>query len=115
METAPIYKYICKQCDFTCQYKSAWEKHIITELHTTGKRKTRIDFKGICKCDKCDYKTRNQTTFKQHVLNEHSNILEREQSFKYYCKQCDYGTFSIDLYNKHNNTTKHKKYIQRHI
>ena len=28
---------------------------------------------------------------------------EREKDFKYYCKDCDYGTFSKDQYETHNN------------
>ena len=47
---------------------------------------------------------------KQHVLNEHSTKEEREKGFKYYCKYCNYGTFSIDLYKRHNNTEKHKNF-----
>jgi len=37
------YKYNCKQCDFKCNIKSRWEKHVSTELHKTGKRKQRSD------------------------------------------------------------------------
>ena len=33
---------------------------------------------------------------------------EREKGFKYYCKKCDFGTFSKDIINNHNNTIKHK-------
>uniref|UniRef100_A0A6C0HWF4 Uncharacterized protein n=1 Tax=viral metagenome TaxID=1070528 RepID=A0A6C0HWF4_9ZZZZ len=49
------------------------------------------------------------TNLKQHYLNYHGNLKDREDGFKYYCKICNYGTFSIDLFNKHNNTKKHNK------
>ena len=33
--------------------------------------------------------------------------------FYFYCEICDYGTFSVDLFNNHNESNKHKKYIER--
>jgi hypothetical protein len=53
--------------------------------------------------------------FKQHILNEHSSLIERENGFRFYCKHCDFGTYSVDLYNIHNNSKKHNKYIKRLI
>ena len=53
--------------------------------------------------------------FKQHLLNEHSTIEERADGFKFYCKICDFGTFSIDLYNTHIESKKHIKYINRYL
>jgi len=50
------------------------------------------------------------TALKQHKLNEHGSLAEREKEFMYYCKLCDFGTFSKDTYNIHLNTNKHKRY-----
>lgn len=105
-----IEKFKCEKCNFKCKFESMWLKHCETELHKTGTRKKRSDSKGIQKCEKCDYKTENQTTMKQHILNEHSTKEEREKGFKYYCKYCNYGTFSKDLHNRHVNTEKHKNF-----
>ena len=104
MET---YKHICEKCNYKCKFKSELEKHLNTELHKTGKRAKRKDYKGEEICIKCDYKTKNKTTMKQHKLNEHGTIEEREKEFKYYCKDCDFGTFSIDIIEKHKKTKKH--------
>ena len=60
---------------------------------------------------KKEYKTKNLTTMKQHKLNEHSTREEREKEFKYYCSYCNFGTFSVDLFNKHNLTEKHKNFV----
>jgi len=84
-------------------------------LHKTGKRKKRSDYKEPYECEQCDYKTKNKTTFKQHVLNEHADKKTREKKFKYYCKYCDIGTFSIDVINNHYESKKHKKYIKRNL
>jgi len=108
-------KYICKKCKFECVFKSNMGKHKQTELHKTGKRKKRSDCKEPYKCEECEYETKNKTTFKQHVLNEHADLKTRKKEFKYYCKHCDFGTFSIDIINNHNNSKKHKKYIKRSI
>ena len=110
MET--IYKYVCEKCNIKCNDESRWKKHIETEKHKTGIKKKRSDTKEPYKCDKCEYKTKFTTSFKQHKLNEHKNKEEREDGFKFYCSLCDYGTFSVDFYEKHvktNNHIKHKK------
>jgi len=94
-------------------FLSQWNTHIETELHKTGQRKKRSDFKEAYMCDKCQYNTRNIITFKKHKLNEHSTKDIRENEFKYYCFYCDFGTFSIDTFNLHNDTKKHKKFLMR--
>lgn len=45
---------------------------------------------------------------KIHKLNKHSSQEEREKEFTHYCKLCNYGSFSLDSYNLHINTIKHK-------
>jgi hypothetical protein len=102
------FRFICEKCNYKGNIPSQWEKHINTELHKTGKRKERSDKKGIFNCSKCDYKNKNNITLKQHYLNTHGTLEEREKDFKYYCKYCNFGTFSIDLINIHNETKKHK-------
>jgi hypothetical protein len=107
------YKHICDKCNYKCNFESQWIKHCETELHKTGKRKKRTDYREIEKCKECDYITKNHTTMKKHNLNEHANREEREKEFKFYCKLCDFGTFSKDTMSTHNETEKHKKYILR--
>ena len=101
-------KYNCDKCNFKCNTKARWEAHIDTELHKTGQRKKRSDFKEPFKCDDCDYTTKNITTMKIHKLNKHSTKEERSKQFTLYCKYCDYGSFSKDSLEIHNNTEKHK-------
>ena len=103
------YKYNCDKCNYHCNAESQWIIHTNSEKHKTGKKKQRSDYKEPYQCEKCEYKTKNKTTMKQHKLNEHATKEEREEGFKYYCKICDYGTFSIDLYNGHKGSKKHKK------
>lgn len=50
---------------------------------------------------------------KKHVLNKHASLEEREKQFKYYCKLCDFGTFSKDTIEVHNNSEKHKLSVSR--
>ncbi len=115
MTTTTIqYKYLCEKCNFKANIKSRWENHIKTELHKTGDKKKRSDYKEPHICNNCDFTSKNITNLKQHYLNLHGSLKERETEFKFYCKLCDYGTFSIDLFNKHNNTDKHNKNIIRH-
>lgn len=51
--------------------------------------------------------------FKQHKLNEHATKEQREKEFKFYCKCCDVGSFSKDIYEKHTNSEKHNRYINK--
>jgi hypothetical protein len=104
------YTFICDKCDFKCKFKSRWDVHINTTLHKTGKKKLRIDYEGLHKCDKCDYESENNTNFKKHVLNSHSTKEEREKQFKFYCKLCNFGTFSNDTMNLHKESNKHKNF-----
>lgn len=60
-------------------YIRHWEKHINTELHKTGKRKKRTDYKEPTKCDFCDYVTKNTVTLKKHMLNKHKSKEERKK------------------------------------
>ncbi len=106
------YLYYCNSCDYKCNVKSSWEKHLLTTLHITGKRKVRTDKIDPYTCKNCSFKTKNKVALKQHNLNYHSTITERENEFKFYCKYCDFGTFSNPLYEEHLNTEKHKIFIK---
>jgi hypothetical protein len=104
-------KYKCEKCNFKCNTKARWENHVNTELHITGHRKKRSDYKEPIKCDNCEYNTKNITTLKIHKLNKHSTKEIREKEFTFYCKMCDYGSFSKDSFDIHNNTKKHINFL----
>jgi hypothetical protein len=102
--------FTCDKCNFSCKYLSKLKIHEQTELHKTGKKKVRSDYKGISKCSHCKYLTDNVVNLKQHILNSHATKEERKKGFKYYCINCDFGTFSISAFELHNKTDKHKNY-----
>ena len=107
------YKHICDKCNYKCNYESQWVKHCNTELHKTGKRKKRTDKPEVGKCKECEYNTNNYSLMLKHILNKHSTKEVRKEKFKYYCNICDFGTFSKDTFEVHNNSEKHKIYILR--
>ena len=104
-------KYICEKCDFKVNTKARWEAHIKSELHLTGQRKKRSDYKEPLKCVDCEYTSKNNITMKTHILNFHKTKDDRIKEFKFYCINCDFGSFSKDIIEKHNNTEKHKHFI----
>jgi hypothetical protein len=108
-----INKYICDKCNFNCNYMSEWNKHINTELHITGIKKKRSDYKEPFKCINCNYITKTNTNLKKHYLNTHANREERKKEFTYFCENCDIGTFSKKSYEIHLNSSKHIKTIER--
>lgn len=103
-------KYICEKCNYKTNIKARWFAHTSTELHKTGIKKKRSDYKEPIKCDFCDYKSKNQTMVNTHILNNHKTKEDRKNSFKYYCEYCDFGTFAIKSLNIHNETNKHKHF-----
>ena len=107
IKTVDNNKYNCEKCNFICNTKARWNAHINTQLHITGQRKKRSDYKEPLRCDRCEYKTKNRMILEQHILNEHSTLDERKNKFKYYCKTCDYGSISKDSYQRHTKTKKH--------
>ena len=116
METIEkVYKYNCETCNFRCNEKSRWQIHIDCIKHKTGKKKIRSDYKESFKCEKCEYETKNIVTYKEHILNEHSNRQERKEGFKHYCELCDYGSMSTIIYERHEKTEKHKKHEKNYI
>lgn len=100
----------CDKCNISFKFKSQLEKHCKTELHKTGKKKTRSDKKEEFKCEICNlYTTNQQTNLKLHILNNHKTKEERKNEFPYYCELCDSGCMEEKLYKKHLETKKHKK------
>ena len=99
----------CEKCNKTFKCHAKYIIHCETELHKTGKRKTRTDKKEELKCSICNlYTTKQQTTLKLHILNNHSSIEEKKKEYKYYCEYCDIGYLVEHKINTHLNTLKHK-------
>ena len=60
IKTVDNNKYNCEKCNFKCNTKARWNAHINTQLHITGQRKKRNDYKEPLQCNKCEYKTKNR-------------------------------------------------------
>ncbi len=104
------YKYKCKICNFNTNSIALWEVHEKTGKHQSGGiRKIRRDKKmgEEIKCKYCEYENQNIGNLKKHTLNNHCSVEEREKEFKYYCKECNYGSFGISEYNNHIKSKKH--------
>jgi hypothetical protein len=103
------FPYQCEKCNFKSKYKHSYEKHLKTQLHITGNRKTRSD-KKMKLCPHCKlYETIQKTNLTNHILNNHKSKEDRKQSYPYYCELCDYGSFSEKMYDNHLHTKKHSK------
>ena len=48
-------EYRCEKCNFETNIKQAYEKHLETEKHKTGKNKVRFDKKYPDKCELCNF------------------------------------------------------------
>jgi hypothetical protein len=103
----------CEKCNFATNAKQAYEKHLLTEKHKTGKRKTRTDKIRKDKCEECDYTSQSYASMERHVLNKHASIKERKEKFKYYCECCDFGTFRQEQYEKHISLLSHSRMMKK--
>ena len=102
-------KYLCEKCNYETPSKSSFVKHCNTILHKTGFRKTLCE--NINNCTECNFKSTNKHNLKLHILNKHGSKTDRENGFKYYCNECDFGVNVEQLMTRHNNTNKHKQKI----
>ena len=99
----------CEKCNKTFNSNAHYLIHCETEIHKTGQRKIRSDKKEDIKCTICNiYTTKQKSTIKLHILNNHSNKEIKKLNFKFYCEACDYGIVNEKKYNEHLETTKHK-------
>ena len=106
-------EYICEKCNYRTEIKSCYEKHLNTELHKTGKRKTRSDKKVEDKCPHCDYMTKVNTDMKAHIISKHMTEEEQKKNFKYYCDDCKIGYLYESQYNNHLISAKHKRQLEK--
>jgi hypothetical protein len=105
--------YECEKCQFKTNISQAYEKHLETVKHKTGKNKTRCDKKLIDVCPDCGYTTKSNMSMTQHILNKHSTIKERKEKFKYYCELCDFGEFRQGTFNNHLSQSRHQRMINK--
>jgi len=108
IEDEPKYIFVCEKCNYKVNLKSSYEKHLLSVLHKTGKRKIRCDKKiKSFKCEICGYTTTIKYNYNCHVLNNHSTKDERKEKFKYYCEKCDFGCFVKSGFETHKKTKSH--------
>ena len=103
------HKYNCEKCNYFTSTKQMYDRHLNTEKHKTGKRKTHSNKKYPEECEKCDYKPNSNRDYIQHKLIFHSTKEERKIGFKFYCDKCDFGTQISKVFDTHLNSNKHKK------
>ena len=108
-------EYICEKCDFKTSIKNRYDKHLKTELHKTGKRKTRKDKKLPDKCPHCEYKSKTYASMNAHIISNHMTQDEQKKNFKFYCNDCKSGYLYKSLYNIHLLSTKHKNKEEQNL
>ena len=101
-------EYKCEKCNFLTNKKINYERHLKTEKHMTGIRKKRSDKKEN-KCDICNNIYSSQRSLNEHKLNKHLNKKEKEEKYKYYCKECNVGNIYEINYKEHIKNEKHKR------
>ena len=105
-------KYRCDVCLYYTNYASEWNKHTTSMKHQRNGQ-PKENKKDNYVCNECEYKGNTIWNLKMHKTTQHSTKEEREKEFKFYCKCCDIGTFSKDIYEKHISSDKHKKFLEK--
>jgi hypothetical protein len=100
--------YECEKCNFETKIKQAYEKHLESGKHKTGKNKIRSD--KICpdKCELCNFKPYDNRSYIEHKFRFHATEEEKIEKLKYYCKYCDYLAHAESQFKTHTLTKKHK-------
>jgi hypothetical protein len=101
------YRFNCEKCNYHNNSQAAYNNHLISSKHLTGKKATRCDKKSPEKCPHCNFVPKSYTNFMQHTLIYHSSKEERQEKFLFYCDKCDYGCFAIKSFNIHKESKKH--------
>jgi len=104
-------EYVCKKCNYKTEFKHCYEKHLTTQLHKTGKRKTRSDKKVPDKCPHCLYTSKVNTDMQTHIITKHMSQDEQKEKFPFYCDHCKQGVLYKSQYDRHLDSTKHKKQL----
>ena len=100
---------IKKKCKYKTEIKNSYDKHLTTQLHITGKRKTRSDKKIPDKCPHCLYTTKVNTDMQTHIISKHMTPEEQKKKFTFYCDYCKSGVLYKSQYKRHLESIKHKK------
>jgi hypothetical protein len=104
--------YTCKNCYYTCNKISNYNKHLLTQKHKSILEETSIiPSKNLKKlreynCSHCNYFTKKISDYNKHLntIKHKENINQtNENNVKYNCKHCK------KEYNKKNSCTKHEK------
>jgi DNA-directed RNA polymerase subunit RPC12/RpoP len=74
-------EYVCEKCNYKTAFKSSYDQHLETELHKTGKRKTRTDKKILDKCPHCEYASKINTDMQTHIILKHMTEEEQKKNF----------------------------------
>ena len=110
-----IKKFTCEQCHISFLYKSKYDTHLKSKKHTGEAKKTRLDKIFEPQCRYCNFVAAHLTSMQTHLLTKHSTLEERQKQFKYYCKECDFGTMGEILWKRHQETKKHLTQINKEV
>ena len=81
------YNFVCTKCDYKTEYKSSYEKHLLTTKH---QKQTNVQYT----CDICLYTTCNKKYYNKHLqTNKHKQMTNHashgcNKTEKYVCKIC---------------------------
>lgn len=98
-------EYNCEICNRDCKCESQWTIHINSLKHKNGGIRPRKFLSP--KCDLCPFESNNASYMNEHILNKHFDKEKRKKESKYYCNECDFGSYSQIVFNKHLETVKH--------
>lgn len=109
-ENKPDKKFYCEKCDYKCNKKSDYEKHLMTRKHkiltNTSEMSSKV-VEYVCECGK-QYKHRQSLYHhKKNCKYIHLDFKENKSVQNFYCEKCDFGCSKKSNYEKHLSTAKH--------
>lgn len=119
-----VFLYYCNCCDYKCNKKSMWDKHILTAKHQKNEKVEKDGYfveevskknQRLFYCNCCNYICSTKFDLDKHILtskhknNEKVEKVSKKIMEKYYCEYCNHTSSNEYNYNKHIMTSKHQK------
>ena len=99
------HKFYCKYCDYGCDKKSNYTRHIATRKHSVKKRAAENEPKQAKTSQKTrNFKKKSKKNPKKSKKNENTGVV---------CKFCNFQTKHLGTFNRHLKTKKHIRNFQK--
>ena len=102
------YNFNCLNCNYSCNSKQNYEKHLTTQKHLKNA--------NIFRCEDCNYTCNTFQNYEKHLdTYKHINAISNKNKPAFICKKCKYICYNQQRFNRHLETQRHIKQNVLHV